>query len=237
MLLAFVDTPQQHERLTIFPVVASDEPQLSYLLMADALHRGVLTIEQNGPGELPHLIAQNHGSQPVLILDCETVGGMGENHSTNQSVLLGPTSVTRVPISCRDTGKWSCEELQRRFSEKLANFPILDDQVGILAFLGRQLLGLDALGSPELYSPLHRRLLTGYLITALAAGEKAKSESPAEEAEIMALAEALEGAERVAAPCTGHGEYCTLRGEITGGELRHNGHLVHLSVFPNGVAA
>ncbi len=237
MLLAFVDTPQQHHRLTIFPVVASDEPQLSYLLMTDALRRGVLTIKQNGLGEIPHLIARNHGSQPILILDCETVGGVGENHSTNQSVLLAPASVTRVPISCRDTGKWSCEELERRFSEKLANFPILEDQVGILAFLGRQLLGLDALGSPELYSPLHRRLLTGYLITALAAGEKAKSESPAEEAEIMALAEALEGAERVAAPCPGHGEYCTLRGEVTGGELRHNGHLVHLSVFPNGVAA
>jgi hypothetical protein len=237
VLLAFVDTPQRHQRLTIFPVVASDEPQLSYLLMTDALRRGVLTIEQNGPGERPHFIARNHGSQPVLILDCEMVGGVKENRSTNQSVILGPASVTKIPTSCIDAGKWSCEELQGRFFESLANFPILDDQVGILAFLGRQLLGLDALGSPELYSSLHRRLLTGYLLTALAAGEEARSESPAEEAEIMALAEALEGAERVAAPCTGHGEYCTLRGEITGGELRHNGHLVHLSVFPNGVAA
>ncbi len=237
MLLAFADTPQRHQRLTIFPVVAADEPQLSYLLMMDAMRRGVLTIEKNGAGKAPHLIARNSGSEPVLILDCETVRGVGENQSTNQSVLLGPESVTEVPVSCSETGKWSCDEREKKFSERLAKFPLLENQVGILAFLGRQLLGLDALGSPDLYSPLHRRLLTGYLVTAVAAGKGGTPESSAEESEIQALAMALEGAVRLSAPCPGHGEYCTLHGEITGGELRHNGHLVHLSVFPNGAAA
>ena len=237
MLLAFVDTPQRHDRLTVFPVVASDEPHLSYLLLADALRRGVLTIEQNGPGEPPHLIAQNLGSEPVLILDCEMMRGAEENHSTNQSVLLGPGSVTRVPISCEESGKWSCEAREKRFSKKLDHFPLLEDQVGILAFLGRQLLGMDALGSPDLYSSLHRRLLSGYFLTALAAGKAGESETPADEGEIAALAMALERAERVMAPCPGYGEYSTLHGPVTGGELRHNGHLVHLSVFPNGAAA
>lgn len=237
MLLAFVETPQRYQRLTIFPVVATDEPQLSYLLMIDALRRGVLTIEENPAGASLHLIARNHGSEPVLILDRETMRGMGEIHSTNQSVLLGPDSVTKVPISCLDAEKWNCEERKNGFSKRLTNFPLLDRQVGILAFLGRQLLGLDALGSPDLYSPLHRRLLTGHLVTALAAGRMAKLESPAENTEIQALAQALQGAKRVAAPCPGYGEYSTLHGEISGGELRHNGHLVHLSVFPNGVAA
>ena len=237
MLLAFVDTPQSHGRLTIFPVVSSDEPQLSYVLLTDALRQGVLTLSQNGPDEPPHFIAQNSGSQPVLILDCEMVRGVRENHSTNQSILVGPGSVTRVPISCQESGKWSCEERELRFKDCLGDFPLLEGQVGILAFLGRQLLGLDALGSPELYSPLHRRLLTGYFITALAAGEKAESESPADTTEISALAKALEEARRVFAPCPGYGEYSTLHGQVTGGELRHNGHLVHLSVFPNGAAA
>ena len=237
MLLAFAETPQRHLRLTIFPVVAADEPQLSYLLMIDALRRGVLTIEENGSGEPPHLIARNRGSEPVLIMDRETMLGMGEDHSTNQSVLLGPDSVTKVPISHVDAGKWGGEERETEFSKRLAKFPLLDRQVGILAFLGRQLLGLDALGSPELYSSLHRRLLVGHLINALAAGRMAKLESPAEDTEIRALAQALEGAVRLAAPCPGHGEYSTLHGEIAGGELRHNGHLVHLSVFPNGAAA
>ena len=237
MLLAFVDTPQRHGRLTVFPVLASDEPQLSYLLMAEALTRGSLVLQRTGPDEPPHLIIQNRGSLPVLILDCEVMQETGENRATNQSVLLGPDTVTKLPTACMDPGKWCHGERDADFTETLRSFPKLDGQVGILASLGRQLLGLDALGSPELYSPLHRRLLTGYLITALAAGERAEDEEGAEEKELMALARALESAARVAAPCPGYGEYSTIHGDVVGGELRHNGHLVHLSVFPNGVAA
>lgn len=237
MLLAFVDTPQRHGRLTVFPILATDEPRLSYLLMTDALRRGVLTIKENGQGEPPHLIARNRSSQPVLILDCESMTGRGAHHTTNQSVLLGPGSTTKVPTSCVTPGKWDCEELNERFSDALSNFPILENQVGVLAFLGQHLLGLDALGTPELYAPLHRRLLTGYLFTTHAAGEEAEAEAPAEVAEIQALAQDLEQAIRVEAPSPGSGEYSILLGAVTGGELRHNGHLVHLSVFPNGVAA
>jgi hypothetical protein len=133
--------------------------------------------------------------------------------------------------------KWSCAALEAQFTDSLKEFPLLDGQVGILAFMGRDLLGLDVLGTPELYSPLHRRLVTGYLLTSLTSGEKGRLESPAEEAEIQALARALENARRESAPCPGHGEYTTIHGEVAGGELRHNGHLVHLAVCPNGVAA
>ena len=237
MLLAFIDTPQRHGRLTVFPVLASDEPQLSYLLLRDALRGGTLTIKENGIGEDPCLIAQNRGSQPVLILDCESMRGGSENHTTNQSILLGPGSVTHVPTSCMAPGKWSCEKREQRFSKDMESFPILENQVGILAFLGRQLLGLDAIGSPDLYAPVHRRLLASYLLMSMTAGERANAEPPPEEADIQALAMALQCAVRVDAPCPGSGEYSTLHGDVTGGELRHNGHLVHLSVFPNGVAA
>ena len=79
--------------------------------------------------------------------------------------------------------------------------------------------------------------MTGYFMTALAAGEKGESESSADLTEISELAKALEGAQRMLAPCPGYGEYSTLHGQVTGGELRHNGHLVHLSVFPRGIPA
>lgn len=237
MLLAFVDTPQRHQRITIFPVVAADEPQLSYLLLADALRRGLLTIEENSPGEEPCLIAQNRGPQPVLILGSETVVGDRDPRSVFQTVLLGPDSVTKVPTSEDGISKWGCAALETQFSNSLKEFPLLENQVGILAFMGRDLLALDILGTPELYAPLHRRLVTGHLLTALTSGERGKLESPAEGGEMQALARALECAHREAAPCPGHGEYTTLHGEVTGGELRHNGHLVHLSVCPNGAAA
>jgi hypothetical protein len=237
MLLAFVDAPQRLGRLTIFPVVSSDEPHLSYLLMADALRRGVLTIEGDPAGDPLHLVAQNKGPQPVLILDCENMAGEKTSRATNQSVLLGPSSVTLVPVSCQEVGRWSCKELEERFSGMIESFPLLEAQVGILAFLDRQLLGLDVLGSPDLYAPVHGRLLTGHLVTVLAAGKRPTLDQPAREPELKALAKALQDAQRVAAPCPGRGRYSTLHGEVTGGELTHNGHLVHLSVFPNGTVA
>lgn len=237
MLLAFVDTPQRHNRLTIFPVLTSDEPQLAYLLMTDAIRRGELSLENVGPNDQPHIIVRNSSVHPVLMLDCETVEGTTDNHGTNQSVLFGPESTTRLPVSCRDGGKWSCGELKRKFSSPLKKFPLLDEQVGILAFLDQHLLGLDVLGTPELFAAVHHRLLIGHLLTALSAGENGGMETRAEEPELLALAQNLEEAERVAAPCFGRGEYSILRGRVTGGELRHNGHLVHLSVFPTGTAA
>lgn len=173
----------------------------------------------------------------MLLLDCEMLLGVQENHSTHKSMLLGAGSTTSIPISCMDPGKWSCLELEERFAESQASFPLLKNQVGILAFLGRDLLGLDALGCPNLYAHLHRRLVTGYLLTALSANGNSKLEALADSEDLMALAYALERAERVSEPHAGHGEYATLRGEVTGGELRHNGHLVHLSVFPTGVVA
>lgn len=237
MLMAFVDTPQRVQRLTVFPVVAADEPELGYLLVADALRHGLLTLEDDSTSEGPFVVLRNSGHLPVLILDCETVGGIGRRLATSQTTLLGPCSATKVPTSCIEAGKWNCTEMPEDLSESLPCFPLLDGQVGILAFLDRHLLGLDILGCPQLYRALHPRLLAGYLATAFHAREKPNGDGMAELSELEALARDLEAAERVASPCFGYGEYSMLRGPVTGGELRHNGQLVHLSVFPNGVAA
>jgi hypothetical protein len=118
------------------------------------------------------------------------------NQATNQSILLGPVSVTEVPVSCEDSGKWNSPEFEEKFSGTLESFPLLDDQVGILAFLDRQLLGLDVLGAPELYAPVHCRLLGGHLTTALSAGNGSPFHEPAEEPELKALAQALQNARR-----------------------------------------
>ena len=127
--------------------------------------------------------------------------------------------------------------MREKFSESLASFSLLEDQVGLLAFLDRHLLGLDVLGSPELFEAVHKRLLAGHLMTASFAGTNGGFDPPAEEADLQTLAQALQEAIRVDAPCPGKGQYSTLHGGVSGGELRHNGHLVHLSVFPAGTAA
>jgi len=236
-LLAFVDTPQRHGGLTVYPVVSADQPDLSYVLVADALRRGLLTFRDGLSEDGPCVTASNSGNLPVLILDCEAMGGLDTKRACDQSVLLGPGSVTQLPTACLNATKWDSEEPSEPAAKSTGAFPLLEDQVGILVFLGRHFLGMDVLGSPELYRHLHKRLLTGYLETAGAAAEGGDLQPSANGEEVQALALALEGAERVAVPCPGHGEYAMLRGTVAGGELRHNGHLVHLSVFPAGAAA
>jgi hypothetical protein len=55
----------------------------------------------------------------------------------------------------------------RLLDEWAAAFPALPGQVGLLAFVGDEPLGLDVVGDPRLYAALHERLLRGYLLDAL----------------------------------------------------------------------
>jgi hypothetical protein len=237
MLLAFVDIPQRWEHLTLFPVVASDEPELSYLLLGEAIQNGDVTVKESGSRTPSSLSVRNHGSVPVLILDSEALECVAGHPAADQSLLLGPDTVTDVPLSRGCPGRWN---LHGRVGTALPlpdGFSILDRQVGTLAFLGRQFLGLDVLGSPDLYSRLHHRLLRGHLTSALAISDCGQVESPANQDELEALAWAMECAERLATPYRGQGEYCLIRGDVLGGELRHNGNLVHLSLFAKGAQA
>jgi hypothetical protein len=237
MLLAFVDIPQRWEHLTIFPVVASDEPELSYLLLGEAIQNGAVTAKESGSPTPSSLSVRNHGSVPVLILDSEALECVAGHHAADQSVLLGPDTVTHVPLSHGCPGRWNTHGCVATSLPLLGGFSMLDRQVGTLAFLGRQFLGLDVLGSPDLYARLHHRLLRGHLASALAVGDCCWGDPPANQGEVEALAWAMECAERLATPYAGQGEYCLIRGDVLGGELRHNGNLVHLSLFAKGAQA
>lgn len=111
-------------------------------------------------------------------------------------------------------------------------FTIVERQVGLLAFSGPWFLGLDALGAQNLYAPLHSRILEGYLMAARAHGEVPESHGPVGEGEASAVLALMERAERTPCGAVGVGQYSMFGGPIRGGELFHDDHLVHLSVFP-----
>jgi hypothetical protein len=111
-------------------------------------------------------------------------------------------------------------------------FPALERQVGLMAFLGPWLLGLDALGGQNLYASLHRRILEGYLMAARVQGDPPGAEAPLGEREATAVLALLERAERTPCPTVGLGEYSVFGGTVRGGELLYDDHLVHLSVLP-----
>ncbi len=244
MLEASLGPAQKHHHLTVFPILAEENGELPYLLMAHAMATGVLTIQEVGDGQVPLLEAQNRALDPILILDGEQLVGAKQNRMTNRSIILPPESVTKIPVSCMEHGRWHFEGDEfatapqhapsmvrrkvretearsamrardaeahgrrapssytdlasaqgevwseiREVSESLGSrsktgaldsvyedhrgemerwleaFPCLPLQVGLLAFLGPKPLGMDALGAPQHYQNLHRRILTGYAWT------------------------------------------------------------------------
>ena len=106
MFEASLGPTQHHHHLTLFPILAEQERNQPYLLMADALATGVLTIQEVGDGQVPLLQAMNRALDPVLILDGEQLIGAKQNRMTNRSIILPPESVTKIPVSCMEHGRW-----------------------------------------------------------------------------------------------------------------------------------
>ena len=109
MLDASLGPAQHHENLTIFPVLADRDRELPYGLMADALSMGILTIGEKNGGHVPLLLATNTGIHPILILDGEQLIGAKQNRMTNRSIILAPNSITEIPVSCMEQGRWHHE--------------------------------------------------------------------------------------------------------------------------------
>jgi hypothetical protein len=117
-----------------------------------------------------------------------------------------------------------------------ASFPSLPGQVGVLAFIGTEPLGLDVVGDAGLYARLHDRLIGGYVQDALRVrgnGDQLALERGAPDPEaVQAFLGGVRTATRVGAPTVGRGAYYVLTGEVTGGELEDEERTVHLSAFP-----
>jgi hypothetical protein len=123
---------------------------------------------------------------------------------------------------------------RRDTTEWLEAYPLLPNQMGLLAFAGSVPLGMDVVGSPVLFTSLHQRILTGYVLDALegmaASGGRKPRPAPLDRAE--RFIEAVREAERTPSDSVGMGEYRILRGTALGAELVNQDQLVHLSAFP-----
>lgn len=96
-----------HANLTLVPLYGPRAGRLDYILSSEAIEAGTLTItEVSEDGSVPELLAENEGSQLVLLLDGEELVGAKQNRIMNTSVLLRPNSKTRIPVSCVEQGRW-----------------------------------------------------------------------------------------------------------------------------------
>ncbi len=98
--------PLRHENLTVFPLLAEEQPELPYVLLGDALDLGIVSIGEIGSGSVPSLLATNRGEVDVLILDGEQLIGAKQNRITNRTIILEAKTETVIPVSCMEQGRW-----------------------------------------------------------------------------------------------------------------------------------
>jgi len=121
MFEASLGPAQHHQNLTIFPILAEKPRELPYVLMAEALALGILSIGEKDGGEVPLLLATNAGRESILILDGEQLIGAKQNRMTNRSILLPPETITEIPVSCMEQGRW--HHVSRNFASAPQHAP------------------------------------------------------------------------------------------------------------------
>ena len=96
-----------HRNLTLAPLRGEGRRRLDYILAAEAISDGTLTVtEVNESGSVPELLAVNSGEKMILLLDGEELIGAKQNRILNTTVLLKPNSRTKIPVSCVEHGRW-----------------------------------------------------------------------------------------------------------------------------------
>ncbi len=102
-----VGDPIGHANLTLVPLRGGRRERIEYLLAAEAIQAGTLTItEVSEGGSVPELLATNEAGSMVLLLDGEELVGAKQNRILNTSVLLPARSKTKIPVSCVEQGRW-----------------------------------------------------------------------------------------------------------------------------------
>jgi len=108
--LAAVDVgqPKTAGRLTVFPLLGFGDAPPPYLLLDEALAKGLAQVtETSASGSVPELRFENRSDHPILIVDGEALIGAKQNRIVNISILVPAESITSIPVSCVERGRWS----------------------------------------------------------------------------------------------------------------------------------
>lgn len=104
------------ENMTVFELLRSQNGGPEYITLREAIEKGVFSVtETSEGGSVPELMVANKGDLPVLLLDGEELRGAKQNRILNTTILVGPKSSIKVPVSCVEHGRWSYQE--REFKE------------------------------------------------------------------------------------------------------------------------
>ena len=102
-----IGNPKTVLNLTTVPLSGNPASALEYLLIDEALEaKKVIVEEVSEGGSVPELRMTNFANKCVLIVDGTELVGAKQNRIVNASFLIPPESVTRIPVSCVEQGRW-----------------------------------------------------------------------------------------------------------------------------------
>ena len=92
--------------LGVYPLigVASDAPP--YLTGPEAFESGVIEVSELDPPEVQSVVVTNLADVALLLVEGEMLVGGNQNRTMNVTVLCPPRSVTVVPVTCVEAGRW-----------------------------------------------------------------------------------------------------------------------------------
>jgi hypothetical protein len=102
-----IGNPKTVLNLTAVPLSGNPASTLDYLLIDEALEaKKVIVEEVSEGGSVPELRVTNFSNRVVLVVDGTELVGAKQNRIVNASFLIPPESVTKIPVSCVEQGRW-----------------------------------------------------------------------------------------------------------------------------------
>ena len=93
--------------LAVYGLRGATRSPLQYATLDESLGNGLAEVtEVSESGSVPELSFTNRGQGMVLLLAGEQLVGAKQNRVLNTSILVGADSVTKIPVSCVEQGRW-----------------------------------------------------------------------------------------------------------------------------------
>src|SRR5439155_5932779 len=103
----YIGEPVGYGKVRLHPLQLKSGAKVDYDVLGDKKVNGVVTLEETtATGTVSRLRVRNQSDRCVFILDGTTLTGSKQNRVVNLSVLLAPQSVTDIPVSCVERGRW-----------------------------------------------------------------------------------------------------------------------------------
>ncbi len=164
---------------------------------------------------------------------------------------IGRLQARRGTVSATQAMRDTFEAHAQAIDECLASLPAVENQVGMFALIGGQVVGFDYVSRPEVYQRLHAKLIKSYAVECVARGTtpsgggsaESRAESsgaervaPREAPELVAVATflaALQTAKESERPSVGLGvDHRLSAADVFGSALVCDDEVVHLAAFP-----